>query len=335
MGNTEVPWHREQEVPAQDVVAETKAEVTNLAGQVEQLSPVVETITAEIDKQPDSEKRDIFKMIGEGVEKLTQAIRSKKRSEAITWFTDLVKNLFSWWPGKPPYWKTDWNSWKWRESDFTTRDIEVLLAKLKSWSLSPEKKLSYARLISRRRDAECSLTATQEPEKTEEMLNFQAAQWRIKVWDLMIFGGPEQWWALKELALQAHVKDEMTHAAVVTSVDPLQITHATKQWVHTMSLMSYIANHQKMSYAVITGGGTAAATYATQQVGKKYDLMNAVGNKFGDDQTQFCSELAIRAFAEANGKSVDEREQEWKVFSADLLTLSYPTYVGDYPREDT
>gem|GEM_PF-5318880 len=58
-------------------------------------------------------------------------------------------------------------------------------------------------------------------------------------------------------------------------------------------------------------------------------------SKFGDGESQFCSELALRAFAEANGLDINQLEQEGKVFPAHLLSLSYPKYVGDFPREDT
>jgi hypothetical protein len=56
------------------------------------------------------------------------------------------------------------------------------------------------------------------------------------------------------LVLQAHLKSEYTHAAVITSVDPLKITHATKEGVHELDLISYIGKHAQLSYAFLAGG---------------------------------------------------------------------------------
>jgi len=317
------------------IVAKAKKDEEKLSTTVEQISPLVDAIIADIDKQLEQQPPDLLKMISEGIEKLSTALQGKKRLEAITGFTDIIKTIFSSGPKKPSYRKNERNDWSSRMDQFTDRDIDVLFSKMRSTSLSPEKKMSYARLISRRWDAEYTLESTDEPAKTEEMLKFQVSKWRIAVGDMIIFWGPEQWWALKEFALKAHLKSEYTHAAVITSVDPLEITHATAEGVHVMPLMGYIAKRKLLSYAVIAGGGTAASSYAKKQEWKKYDLTNPMVSKFGDGESQFCSELALRAFAEANGLDINQLEQEGKVFPAHLLSLSYPKYVGDFPREDT
>lgn len=315
------------------VVLEAEQGEKQLATTVEQISPVVDAIIADINTHQDEKSLDLMQIISTGIEKLTTAIKGKNRSEAITGFTDIIKTIFSSGPKKPSYRKSERNDWSLRMDQFTDHDIDVLFSKMRLSSLSPEKKMSYARLISRRWDAEHALQATDEPKQTQEMLEFQVSKWRIAVGDMMIFWWPEQWWDLKEFFLRAHLKAEHTHAAVITSVEPLEITHATKDGVHTTPLMSYIAKHKLLSYAVIAGGGAVARSYAKQQEWKKYDLTNAMVNKFGDDESQFCSELALRAFAQANGLDIAQLEQEGKVFPAHLLSLSYPKYVGDYPRE--
>gem|GEM_PF-6808524 len=143
---------------------------------VEQISPLVDAIIADIDKQLEQQPPDLLKMISEGIEKLSTALQGKKRLEAITGFTDIIKTIFSSGPKKPSYRKNERNDWSSRMDQFTDRDIDVLFSKMRSTSLSPEKKMSYARLISRRWDAEYTLESTDEPAKTEEMLKFQVSK---------------------------------------------------------------------------------------------------------------------------------------------------------------
>lgn len=141
-----------------------------------ELNTVVEKIIADINTHPDEKSPDLMQIISTGIEKLTTAIKGKNRSEAITGFTDIIKTIFSSGPKKPSYRKSERNDWSSRMDQFTDRDIDVLFSKMRSSSLSPEKKMSYARLISRRWDAEHALQATDEPEQTQEMLEFQVSK---------------------------------------------------------------------------------------------------------------------------------------------------------------
>lgn len=315
----------------QDPVEEAKQEEQHLAHGVEELSPLVTELTTDIDAQPQSEKKDILGALTEWLKLIREAITwtPKDWSKAFDTVSNLFGSMYTSGPKKPSYRKAAWDE---KAKQLTGDDVADLFHKIQNGGISPEKKLVYARCIAQKRDTECVGKETEEPKKTEEILDFQATKWRIQVGDIMIFWWPEQGGAAKELLLQAHLKSEYTHAAVVTSVDPLKITHATKEGVHELDLMSYIAKHTELSYAFLSWGGTVASTYAREQIGKPYDVKNGLKKELWDDQSLYCSELAIRSLCAANNLDPNTLSQQGKVFPEDILTLSYPKYVADYPR---
>lgn len=317
-----------------DVLTNDQKEENKLAMDVEKIAPEVTAILQEIDVQPEQKQESKLTLISQGIESISKALKSKDWATAFSSFTRLLWGLFSTSAIKPSYWKSERDNRWGRLDTFSDHDIGVILNKLQHGNLSIEKKLAYARLISRRWDAEKVPTTFKEPQQTTEMLNYHVSKGRIKVGDIMTFGGPEKKWALKEIVLQTVVKSQHTHAAVITNVNPLEITHATKDWVHTSPLMEYIGHHKVLSYTVIAGGGTVASEYAKARIGTPYDASNWLAKKRWDDTKMHCSELAMKAFATANNFDFASMEKSGKVFPEDIFTLSYPKYIADWPRDE-
>lgn len=315
------------------VVATTQQEAKQLAAELNTVTPEIASILHEIDTQPEQKEESKLSLISQWIESISKAIKSKDRATAFSSFTRLLWGLFSTSAIKPSYWKAERDMRGGRLATFSEHDIWVLLNKLQHGNLTIEKKLAYARLISRRWDAECDAKSTKEPAYSTNMLNYHVSKGRIQVGDIMTFGGPEKKWVLKEIVLQAVVKSKHTHAAVITNTNPLEITHATKEWVHTSLLMDYITHHKTLSYTVISGGGTVASEFAKSKIGTPYDANNGLAKKRGDDRKMHCSELAMKSYAMANKLDLAHIENEGKVFPEDLFTLSYPKYVADWPRD--
>ncbi len=234
------------------------------------------------------------------------------------------------------WWNPQWNDRNWREDKFTQNDIDGLVELCKKES-EIWKKNMYARLIARRKDAECESTIFTEPEKTLDLLNHHAKSWRIKEGDVINFA----WNATnalgnaKEAAIQTITWSDRTHSAIITKTQPLEITHASAKWVHTMPLIQYLKEYKEITYSIIQWWWKPAVDYALSQVWKKYDAKSGVKRNFWDESEQFCSELTIRALWKSWLLNIDPEkcEANWEIYPRHLFDLSYPKYVNEYPVE--
>ena len=260
----------------------------------------------------------------------------------LKWIFDWVVGLFSTMLWKKSLVKTKqwrnpyWNEREWREDQFTQKDVDWLLALCKKESEIGKKNM-YARLIARRKDAECKSNIFTEPEKTVDLLNHHVKSGRIKEGDVINFA-----WTtskatgnMKEAAIQTITWSDRTHSAIITKTQPLEITHADSKWVHTMPLIQYLKNYKEITYSIVQWWWKPAVDYALTQVWKKYDIKNGMKRKFWDESEQFCSELTIRALWKSWLLSIDpvKCEANWEIYPRHLFDLSYPKYVNEYPVE--
>lgn len=308
-------------------VAELKQEITP------QFSSEVQNIVNEVNNTEfdgNSKWREIWKNI-------LFALQEKDRKGVFTWVVDLFKSLLWWSVTKTKkWWNSKWNNRQWKEDLFTTKDIDWLLQKIKS-EHSLWKKNILARLISRRKDAECKSNILTEPEKTLDLLNHHTKSGRIKVGDVINFAWTtyNTAWKTKELALQWIIWSDRTHSAIITSLEPLNITHASQKWVKSEPLIDYLKEYKEITYSIIQWWWKPAVDYAVAQEWKKYDAKNAVKWTFWDESEQFCSELTIRALWKSWSLNIDpdKCEAKWEVFPHHLFSLTYPKYVNEYPIE--
>lgn len=316
---------------------QTTAQTTELKQEVmpefssEVKSIVTEIQNTKIDYEP--EWRSFWK-------KILIAFKEKNWGALFDGICGLFSTLL-WWKSltkTKKWWNSDWNNWKWKESQFSEKDIDGLVELCKK---EPEigKKNMYARLIARRKDAEFQWTMLSEPEKTIQLLQFHAENKWIQVGDVINFAGNSKniSWNSKEASIQTIVGSDRTHSAIITRINPLEITHASSKWVNTMHLIDYMNDYKDITYSIVQWWWQSSADYAESQVWKKYDAVNWVKEMFGDDSQQFCSELTIRALWDSwkLPKDLKTLEKHGEVFPHHLFSLSYPKYVNEFPIEET
>lgn len=261
----------------------------------------------------------------------------------LKWIFNWVVGLFSTMLWKKSltktkqWWNPQWNGRHWKEDNFTQKDIDGLVELCKKESNIWRKNM-YARLIARRKDAECDSNIVSEPEKTLDLLNHHVKTGRIKEGDVINFA-----WThtnamgnLKEAAIQNITWSDWTHSSIITKVQPdLEITHSDAKWVRTMPLIQYLKKYKEITYSIVQWWWTPAVKYALDQEWKKYDAKNGVNRMFWDESEQFCSELTIRALWESWLLHIDPEkcEANWQIYPRHLFDLSYPKYVNEYPVE--
>lgn len=298
-------------------------------------SPHVQEIVKEVEDMKfnyEPEWRTIAKTIA-------QAFKERNWSWVFGWISKLFTTLL--WKNSLLKTKKNWNT----SLKMNSRNKDKFLEKDMDWILSlckktPEvgKKNMYARVLAERKDAECEHYAQSEPHKTLDLLAFHAENWWIQIGDVINFAGESGniAWNAKEAGIQTVVWSDWTHSAMITSLNPLEITHASSEWVNTIPLIDYLTKYKMITYSIIQWGGTQAANYAIKQKWKKYDAINWANEKFGDENEQFCSELTIRALWAAwqLPKDLKTLEEYWEVYPHNIFDLSYPKYVSEYPKVD-